>query len=81
MINQKAFEMIEGRFSDQVKLFNAYDVSGDDSDEHYYTVVGRVKLAKVALERAPKVKVTSLARSLGNRLNAVLEALHDKYGI
>jgi hypothetical protein len=97
--NVKAFKMIQGRFSDQVKLFNAYDVSGQDSGDHYFAVIERIKLAKIALERAPELRVTTLARSLGdiylairnnliadefyewNRLNEVLEALHDKYGI
>ncbi|MYX26085.1 hypothetical protein GTY75_05275 [Streptomyces sp. SID8381] len=71
MINAKAFKMIEGRFSDHVKLFNHYDVNEADSDTHYWLVKGRVELARVALERAPELKVTTLARSLGDVYRAV----------
>ena len=71
MNNEKAFKMIEGRFSDQVKLFNQYDVNSQDSDDQYFMIVERVNLAKVALERAPLVKVTTLPRSLGDVYIAV----------
>jgi len=63
--------MIESRFSDQVKLFNHYPVSEDDSDTHYWAVKDRIALAKSALERAPEMKVTTLARSLGDVYIAV----------
>jgi hypothetical protein len=71
MHNDKAFRMIESRFSDQVKLFNHYPVSEDDSDTHYWAVKKRLALAKSALERAPELKVTTLARSLGDIYIAV----------
>jgi hypothetical protein len=75
MSNQKAFAMIEGRFSDHVKRFNHADVSGADSDDHYWTVKDRLELARVALERAPELRVTTLARSLGDVYQAVRKNL------
>jgi hypothetical protein len=75
MLNQKAFNMIEGRFSDQVKLFNHFDVTEADSDTQYWTVKERADLARVALERAPQLKVTTLARSLGDIYQAVRKNL------
>ncbi|MFB6654861.1 hypothetical protein ACFCZ4_06760 [Streptomyces microflavus] len=71
MLNQEAFDMIESRFSAHVKLFNFADVSLDDSDAHYWTVKDRLELARVALERAPEVRVTTLPRSLGDVYQAV----------
>ncbi|MEV5677433.1 hypothetical protein [Streptomyces sp. NPDC052179] len=71
MLNQEAFDMIEGRFSAHVKLFNSADVSLDDSDAHYWTVKDRLELARVALERAPEIQVTTLPRSLGDVYRAV----------
>jgi hypothetical protein len=75
MLNQKAFDMIEGRFSDHVKRFNHFDVTEADSDTHYWTVKERVDLARVALERAPALTVTTLARSLGDTYRAVRKNL------
>jgi hypothetical protein len=75
MLNQKAFKMIEGRFSDHVKLFNHADVTEADSDAHYWTVKERVDLARAALERAPELPVTTLARSLGDIYRAVRKNL------
>lgn len=66
MANDKAFELIERRFSDQIKLFNHYDVSTTDSDDHFWFVKDRIELARVALDRAPEMRVTTLARSLGD---------------
>jgi hypothetical protein len=66
MNNEKAFRMIKGRFSDQIKLFNQYDVNSKDSDAQYLLVMERIELARVALERAPQFKVTILPRSLGD---------------
>lgn len=73
--NYKAYAMLESRFSDQVKLFNHYDVTEEDSDAHYWAVKDRLGLAKTALERAPEVKVTTLARSLGDIYIAVRKNL------
>ncbi|MFG3176557.1 hypothetical protein ACGFZC_16035 [[Kitasatospora] papulosa] len=75
MLNQKAFQMIEGRFSDHVKMFNSADVSGDDSDTHYWIVKDKLELARVALERAPQLRVTTLPRSLGDVYQAVRKNL------
>jgi hypothetical protein len=75
MLNQKAFNMIEGRFSDQVKRFNHFPVTGEDSDTQYWTVKERVDLARAALERAPEFPVTTLARSLGDIYQAVRKNL------
>ena len=75
MNNERAFKMIEGRLSDTVKLFNAYDVSGEDSDAQYFATIERVKLAKAALERAEDLKVTTLPRSLGNIYIAIRKNL------
>lgn len=75
MRNQKAFDLIEGRYSAHVKLFNHYDVSHADSDDHYWTVKERVDLARAALERAPYLPVTTLARSLGDVSQAVRKNL------
>ncbi|MEU3437862.1 hypothetical protein [Streptomyces sp. NPDC006863] len=71
MKNQGAFDMIEGRFSAHVKRFNSADVSLDDSDAHYWAVKDRLELARVALERSPEVRVTTLPRSLGDAYRAV----------
>lgn len=71
MSNAKAYAMIEKRLSDQVKLFNHLPVSVDDSDDHYWIVKARLELAKAALSRAPEIKVTTLARSLGDVYTAV----------
>lgn len=75
MHNAKAFAMIEGRFSAHVKSFNAYDVSGKDSEAHYWLVRERLDLARAALERAPELKVTTLARSLGDVYRTVRQNL------
>jgi hypothetical protein len=75
MQNQKAFNLIEGRFSDHVKLFNHANVTDADSDDHYWTVKDRLELARVALERAPELRVTTLARSLGDIYQAVRKNL------
>jgi hypothetical protein len=75
MLNQKAFTMIEGRFSDQVKRFNHFPVTDEDSDTQYWTVKERVDLARVALERAPELPVSTLARSLGDIYQAVRKNL------
>jgi hypothetical protein len=75
MRNDKALAMLESRFSDQIKLFNHYAVSDDDSDTHYWAVKDRIELAKNALERAPEIKVTTLARSLGDVYIAVRKNL------
>lgn len=65
MHNAAAYAMIEKRFSNSVKLFHTFPVSDADSDIYYYAVRDRLALAKVALERASEVHVTTLARSLG----------------
>ncbi|MGW1231400.1 hypothetical protein [Streptomyces californicus] len=75
MHNQGAFDMIESRFSAHVRLFNFADVSDDDSDDHYWTVRDRLELARVALERAPRVHVTTLPTSLGDVYRAVRKNL------
>ncbi|WP_125262043.1 hypothetical protein [Streptomyces alboflavus] len=75
MHNERAYRMVEERFSNHVKVFNHYDVSGADSDTHYWTVKERLELAQVALERAPEMKVTTLARSLGDVYLAIRKNL------
>jgi hypothetical protein len=71
MDNQKAFDMIEGRFSDHVKRFHSVEVSESDSDTYYWSVKERLELARTALDRAPKLTVTTLPRSLGDVYRAV----------
>lgn len=75
MHNNRAFAMLESRFSDQIKAFNCYDVTSEDSDTHYWVVKDRIDLAKKALERAPVIKVTTLARSLGDIYIAIRKNL------
>ncbi|WJV49893.1 hypothetical protein [Streptomyces flavofungini] len=75
MHNERAYKMVEERFSAHVKVFNHYDVSDDDSDTHYWTAKDRLELAQVALERAPEMKVTTLARSLGGIYQAIRKNL------
>lgn len=77
MHNEKAFRLIEGRFSEHVKLFNIAPVSGEDGDKQEDIVRERLELARVALERVPVVQVTTLPRSLGNAYNAVRKGLTD----
>lgn len=73
--NTKAYAMMEGRISERVKRFNHYPVSGDDSDDHYFMSKDRARLARLALDRAPEMKVTTLARSLGDVYLAVRKNL------
>jgi hypothetical protein len=75
MRNQKAFKLLEERFSMMVKTFNHANVTGADSDDHYWTVRDRLELGRVALERAPEFPVTTLARSLGDVYRAVRKSL------
>jgi hypothetical protein len=73
--NAKAIKLIEGRFSDLVKTFNHYPVSETDSDAQFWLVKERADLARVALERAPEIKVTTLARSLGDIYRTIRQHL------
>lgn len=69
--NDAAFKMIESRLSAHVQTFNSYDVSEEDSDTHYFLSKEKLALARAALDSAPVVKVTTLARSLGDVYMAV----------
>lgn len=71
MNNERAYKLLEERFSGQVKTFNRHDVSAADADTHYWAVKDRLSLASLALDRAPAVTVTTLARSLGDVYRAI----------
>jgi hypothetical protein len=78
MHNDAALKMLEGRFSHHIKRFNHLpNVSDDDSDAQYDLTRESVKLARIALERAPKVQPTGnrvallLSTDLGNVYRAV----------
>lgn len=77
MQNEKAFRMIEGRFSEHVKQFNAYPVTDSDSDLQEVIVKERLELARAALGRVPVVRVTSTPRSLGDAYAAVRKGLSE----
>jgi len=77
MINYRAFKMIEDRFSDHIRSFNHHDVTGEDSDAHFWAVRDRLKLAEVALERSPLIKTSTLARSFGDIYSAIKRNLSD----
>ncbi|MBD0670043.1 hypothetical protein [Streptomyces sp. CBMA156] len=77
--NKRAFKLIEGRFSDQVKSFNSGSVGIEDSDAHYFAVTDRLKLARIALGRAPElfvgVRVLTLSLHLGDIYRSIRKHL------
>lgn len=75
MNNAKAYAMVEERFSAHVKSFNYMNVSEADSDTQYWTVKSRLALASAALDRAPELRVTTPARSLGDVYRTVRKHL------
>ncbi|MGV9693407.1 hypothetical protein ACWDUX_30365 [Streptomyces sp. NPDC003444] len=77
MHNQKAFALLEERFSSLIKVFNSANVSGADSDDHYWAVRDRLDIAREALERAPEFPVSTLACSLGDIYLAVRKNLTE----
>jgi hypothetical protein len=82
MHNAAAYKMVEGRFSSHVKLLNSVPgLSDDDSDTQFTLYTERAALAKLALERAPKIQPSGgrvallLSTDLGNIYRAIRKHL------